>query len=85
MKPEPIKQIMNSKSRVENLATEISCHKINIQSGRFKLSDAKRIAKEKMKVNRSDPHFFNRVVSGLMSGLLTPGDIEKSAADMSVD
>ena len=78
MKLEPIKQIMNSKGRIEALIIEANAHKLNIQSGRFKLPDAERIAKEEMKVDRSDPYLFNRIVSGLMGGLLTPGDFGKS-------
>ena len=75
MKQEPIRQIMNSRSKLDSLALEVTLHKASIQSGKFKLSDAKRIVKEREKVDRTDPHLFNRVVSGLMNGSLTPKDL----------
>ena len=78
MKQEPIKQTMNNRGRVDALAHEVDVHRLSIQSGRFRLSDAKRIVKEKVKVDRTDLHLFNRVVSGLMNGSLTPRDLEKS-------
>ena len=52
MKQEPIKQIMNNRGRVDALAHEVDIHRLNIQSGRFRLSDAKRIVREKVKVDQ---------------------------------
>ena len=75
MKQKPIKQIMNSRYELSALALEVSLHKSNILTGKFRLSDATRIVKEKIKDNECDPYFFARTVSGLMNGSLTPRDL----------
>ena len=78
MKLEPITQIMNNKATLEALAQEVHLHKLLIQNGKFKLSDARKIAKEQMKSKESDPYLFTHIVSRLMNGSLTPRDFLKS-------
>ena len=78
MKLKPIKQIMNNKITLEALAQEVHLHKLSVQTRKFKLSDAREIAKEQMKSKESDPYLFTRIVSGLMNGSLTPRDFSRS-------
>ena len=78
MKLEPSKQIMNNRQRVDALAVEVDLHKRSILLSKFKLPDAKRVVKDQLKHNESDPYFFGRTVSGLMNGSVTPRDLHKS-------
>ena len=78
MKLNPIKQIMNDKIGLQLLAHEVSLHQRHLSAGKFKLSDAKKIAEKQIKSNESDPYLFSRIVSGLMVGSMTPGDFNKS-------
>ena len=78
MKLEPIKQIMNNRATVNLLDDEVVLHMRNIQVGKFKLPDARKIAYEQMKSNESDPYLFTRIVSRLMNGSLTPRDFSRS-------
>ena len=78
MKPKLINQTMNNRVKIDILAQEVRLHKLSVQTGKFKLSDAIRIGKGQMKKTESDPFLFNRIVSGLMNGSLTPEDFGKS-------
>ena len=78
MKLESIKQIMNNKARLDALANEVILHARNIRVGKFKLSDARKMAQDQVKRNESDPHLFAHIVSGLMNGSLTPEDFSGS-------
>ena len=72
------KQIMHDKATVDSLAREVDQHRLQIETGKFKLSDARKMTKEYVKNEGSDPFTFSRIVSGLMNSSMTPRDLKKT-------